>query len=74
MAMTRQEGRKLALILDDELDGIPEQNLSILERLRRDFPELTWDVIQHNPPIFMVDEPAQIQATWWDVYEAWSRR
>jgi hypothetical protein len=51
-----QEGRKLALILDDKLDGNPEQNLSILERLRRDFPELTWDVLQHNPPIFMVGE------------------
>jgi hypothetical protein len=57
MAMTLHDARKLALILDDKLDGNPNQNLSIIERLRRDFPELTWDVIQHNPPIFMVDEP-----------------
>jgi hypothetical protein len=56
--MTLREGRKLALILDDKLDGNPVQNLSVLERLRRDFPELTWDVLQHNPPIFMACERA----------------
>ncbi len=46
--------RKLILILDDCLDGKPAQNRKVLERLRRDYPELIWDCIQDNPPLFGV--------------------
>jgi hypothetical protein len=51
--MNESDGRKLALLLEDTLIGDQEQNLRVLERLRRDFPELAWDCIQHCPPIFM---------------------
>jgi hypothetical protein len=51
--MNESDGRKLALLLEDTLVGEPEQNRRVLERLRRDFPELSWECIQHCPPIFM---------------------
>lgn len=52
--MTLEEGRKIAMLLEDFVNDDFKFKLS--QRLRKDFPELSWATQQQCPVIIWVSE------------------